>query len=532
MTHLVSEATEQADLPYAHGWKRWIVAIAVGALAALALPPIHAVFVLLLCIPVLLLLLKGCSSAAQSFWISWCFGFGRGLIGYYWISNALLVAPERFGWMIPFAVGGLAAVTATFAGLAGLGLYSLTRLKSSALKTSGWRYLVAFAALWVLAEWVQSWIFTGFPWNFMGTVWTAAPAMLQLASVGGVYLLSLVTLLLAGLPFAWLKATTKHQKRCILLGGPVVLGLIWGGGMIRLHGTANSQPASDVVVRLVQPNIAQTLKWDPAQREDNLQRLIELSTQPAAGTPPAVVIWPETAVPFFLEEDINHRRLAMQAVPSRGLLLTGIVRRSPPDAQTFQIWNSLQAFDEYGTVHGVYDKAHLVPFGEYVPLGTLLPLQKITPGSTSFSAGPGPRTLSLPGLPPMGVLICYEIIFPGAVVDPENRPAWILNVTNDGWYGISTGPYQHLASAQLRAVEEGVPVIRVANTGISAVIDSFGRIIYFLPLGDDGIIDSTLPNATDISTFYSTVGNSAPLLLCILLIGMAGFCKQPSRKNS
>ncbi len=508
-------------MPRLGGWKRWGLSVALGMLSALALPPIHAVFLLLLAIPGLLFLLERGLSPARAFWTAWFFGLGRGLIGYYWIANALLIAPERYGWMVPFAVGGLAAITGVFAGLAGLG--------TVVLRVSGWRRLVAFSALWVLAEWVQSWIFTGFAWNFMGSVWTAFPAMIQLASVGGVYLLSLVTLLLAGLPFLW--NGSRRRKTVIVAGGVLALGLIWGGGAVRLH-LADSSPVAGVTLRLVQPNIPQTLKWDPVQREENLNQLISLSMQPPVGPTPTHVIWPETAVPFFLEEDIHHRRLALQAVPPDGLLLTGIVRRSPPDADLFQVWNSLQAFDSLGNIHGVYDKAHLVPFGEYVPLGSVLPLRKLTAGSVDFSAGPGPRTLTLPGLPPVGPLICYEVIFPGQVVDRNARPQWLLNVTNDGWYGISAGPYQHLASAQLRAVEEGLPLVRVANTGISAVIDSYGNQVKFLPLGSSGIIDSSLPMPTTTSTIYSVTGNYGPLLLCIVLLGASRFRRQPSGKIS
>jgi apolipoprotein N-acyltransferase len=186
-----------------------------------------------------------------------------------------------------------------------------------------------------------------------------------------------------------------------------------------------------------------------------------------------------------------------------------------------EIWNSLQALNHQGEIVATYDKAHLVPFGEYVPLRGILPLAKITAGGINFTAGKGAATVDLPGLPPASPLICYEVIFPGEVVDRANRPSWLLNLTNDGWFGLSAGPYQHLAAARLRAVEEGLPLVRAANTGISAVVDPYGRVIGEIPLGTQGVLDSTLPLALSPSAPFAAIGLAAPLLLLLIISGLA-----------
>jgi apolipoprotein N-acyltransferase len=254
--------------------------------------------------------------------------------------------------------------------------------------------------------------------------------------------------------------------------------------------------------------------------EANLARHVSLTTGPGFARVTDVV-WPETAVPFAIGIDSAHRLALRAAVPPGGLLLTGVVRvERALDGQP-RFFNSLAAVDRAGDIVGTYDKHHLVPFGEYVPfrLRELFDLSKITPGSSDFSAGPGPETLALDGLPPFSPLICYEAIFPGEAVSAERRPAWLLNVTNDGWFGISSGPHQHFASARFRAVEQGLPLVRAANTGISAVVDAYGRVQAELGLGRTGVIDAPLPAAMP-ETFYAIYGDWT--VLGLIFLALAG----------
>jgi apolipoprotein N-acyltransferase len=273
------------------------------------------------------------------------------------------------------------------------------------------------------------------------------------------------------------------------------------------------------MLRVVQPNIAQTLKWVPAERARNFERLLELTASPAASgaAPVTHVIWPETAVPFFLERDAGARQAMASVTPSGGGIITGAPRvRTEADGGN-RFWNSLHAVDGSGAVVASYNKSHLVPFGEYMPLRGILPVGGIAAGATDFSSGPGPATLQVPGLPPFSPLICYEVIFPGAVKDSGNRPDWLLNVTNDAWYGNSAGPHQHFAISRVRAVEEGLPLVRSANTGISGIVDGYGRVTAYLALGERGIVDAGLPRALPI-TPYGQVGD---IILVVLLMSFS-----------
>ncbi|HLI19994.1 MAG TPA: apolipoprotein N-acyltransferase, partial [Stellaceae bacterium] len=224
------------------------------------------------------------------------------------------------------------------------------------------------------------------------------------------------------------------------------------------------------------------------------------------------------AAPPFLDRDGGARQAIAQAASSNGYVITGTTRTDPPPAPPTHVWNSLVAIDHEGTIRASYDKFHLVPFGEYVPLRSILPMQKITPGAIDFSAGDGPHTITLPGLPPFSPLICYEAIFPGAVIDPAHRPDWLLNITDDAWYGVTSGPFQHVAITRLRAIEEGLPLARASDNGISAMFDPFGRVVARLDLNAIGDLDVALPRPLP-PTLYSQVGD-APYLIALLLIGV------------
>ena len=292
--------------------------------------------------------------------------------------------------------------------------------------------------------------------------------------------------------------------------------LVWGGGSLRLAAAPalGADVVDGVVLRLVQPSIDQASKWKTGLRRAHVARQMRLSAAPGA-RPVSHVIWAETAVPYLLAREPELRARIAGIIPEGGLLLTGAPRAEAGGAEP-RLWNSLHALDTEGEIVGTYDKAHLVPFGEYTPLRSLLGLAKLTAGSTDFSPGPGRVTLQLPGLPAFSPLICYEAVFPGRVVASGARPQWILNITNDAWFGTSSGPYQHFASARTRAVEEGLPLVRVANNGISAVVDAYGRIVGRLGLNETGSLDAALPRPTKSILLYAKLGDWMALMVVLV----------------
>ncbi|HYI69949.1 MAG TPA: apolipoprotein N-acyltransferase [Skermanella sp.] len=492
------------------GWRRYAAAAAFGGLATLALPPAGAVPVLLLAFPGLLWLLEGAATKRSAFFTGWWFGFGHFVLGLYWISFALLTDVAKFWWMMPFAIAGLPALLAIFVGLATLVLHIACRR----LKLSGLARVLAFAIVWTIFEYLRGHVFTGFPWNLIGYSWTGFLPVLQSVAVIGIYGLGLLTVAVASLPALLSDPSESVMRgRASVAIGLVLVGAMGLAGWVRLS-QADSTTVPGARLRVVQPAIPQTLKWAPAERARNFERLLELTAEPAAAgaAPVTHVVWPETAVPFFVERDGGARQAMASVTPPGGSIITGAPRiRVEADGEN-RFWNSLHAVDGSGAVVASFDKFHLVPFGEYMPLRGILPVGGIAAGATDFSAGPGPATLSVPGLPPFSPLICYEVIFPGAVKDSHNRPDWLLNVTNDAWYGKTAGPHQHFEIARARAVEEGLPLVRAANTGISGVFDGYGRVTAYLALGERGVVDADLPAALPI-TPYGRFGDAVLVLL-------------------
>jgi apolipoprotein N-acyltransferase len=489
------------------GWRKLVLALFAGALAALALPPLWAVPVLPVSFSLLLVLLDGRIRARRAFLTGFLFGFGYFAVGIYWIGFALLVDAAKFGWLLPIAVTGIAAVLGLFAAIGCLPAWAALRWRGGYLAAG-----LMLAAGWTALEWVRNWIFTGFPWNPVGIVWTFSDAMIQPASVIGVFGLSALTVLLSCLPAIIMTAERRTAVRSTIAA--LLLVAVWAGyGLQRLQANPASY-AQGIGFRLVQANIEQANKWRRDMRIPNLTRLLALS---ADARPDWVthVIWPETAATFFLSENPEVVKAIAGIAPEGGAVLTGAPRLG--DAVEGQVYhNSLVAIDRNGSIRASYDKAHLVPFGEYVPLRDWLPLDRIVAGRGDFTPGPGPATIDLPGLPSFSPLICYEAIFPGAVVDADNRPAWMLNISNDAWFGISAGPHQHLQIARMRAVEEGLPLVRATNTGISAAFDPMGRETQRLDLDRQGVLDLRLPNPVASPTFFSSFGNAVPLCLALL----------------
>ncbi len=464
--------------------RRFALAAGLGVLATAALPPLHLLPLYLVAFTGLARLIDAAPGRRAAFAVGWWFGFGHFVSGLYWFANALMTDAERFGWLVAPAVFGISA---------GLAVYPALAAAAARLFPEGAPRIAGLAVAWTAAEWLRGTLFTGFPWNPIGLGWTVSDAMIQLAALTGVWGLSLLTVFAAAAPAALAAPGPACARWTPLALGAGLLAAVWIGGTVRLAG-ADEATVPDVRLRIVQPNVAQNHKWKPELRAALFRRHLELTTAPGFESV-THVIWPETAVPYALADRPRLRAAIAAVTPPGGAVITGAIRWSGGEAGERRIWNNLAAVDGRGRVIASYDKFHLVPFGEYVPFRSILPLDKITYGALDFSAGPGPRTLRVPGLPPFSPLICYEAIFPGQVLDASERPQWLLNITNDAWFGISSGPYQHFAAARLRAVEEGMPLVRAANTGISAVVDSYGRVRARLGLGEGGVLDAALPVA-------------------------------------
>lgn len=500
------------------GWRLHALAAACGALATLALPPVHLVVALAPAFAGLAWLIAAAPSPRRAFAVGWLFGIGHFATGLYWVSHALLVEPTRFGWMIPFALVGLGGGLGLFSGAAAAAAWGLAR--------RGIVLPLALAAAWLGAEWLRGHVLTGFPWNLAGTAWAGLPPIAGLAAFLGLYGLTALTVAVAALAGAARPALRHAALAAFALAQ--VLHLLWP---VLAPSRGDVAALDRPRLRLVQPDIPQSLKWDPRERQAHLQLTADLSLAPGVAAIDHV-LWPETATLFPLDGDAAFRRNLAALVPPRGYLLAGSTRveRTP----RLQVWNSLHALDGDGEIRATYDKFHLVPFGEYAPLRGVLPIDKLAVGPVDFSAGPGPRTLRLPGLPPFSPLICYESIFPGAVRDPADRPDWILVATNDAWFGASAGPHQHFAAAVFRAIEEGLPVVRVANGGMSGVIDARGHVLAALPLGARTHLDVVLPPPLP-PPLYARLGDGLLLALAALLLALgrigrdAGMAPPPAR---
>lgn len=434
-------------------------------------------------------------------------GIGWFALALFWIIEPFLVEPEIYGWMAPFALVLIAL---------GGALFWAVPVTLAAWLTPQWRTRgVAIAVALALSDWLRGWIFTGFPWALIGHVWIPTPVG-QTAAFGGALGLSVLTVVMAVLPTLLWRAGPVRPWAAFLPGtiaGLACLAALWAGGLARLAQPL--PPDTQTVLRIVQPNVLQDRKWDPAWMDVDFRRLLDLSAAPG---PHDLVIWPETAV-NFLANDLPDLQTDLVTASGRVPLILGIQRQ-----EDSRYYNSLVTLDRAGRPLRVYDKFHLVPFGEYIPWGDALSRFGISAFAAQqghgYSAGAGPQVLqSLGGAPNFQPLICYEAIFPQHLRRLADRPGWLLQITNDAWFGALSGPWQHLAQARLRAIESGLPLIRAANTGVSAVIDARGVIRQSLTLGVAGVIDAPLPGALPL-TPWMRWGN-APLLI-VLMTALCG----------
>ncbi|MFA6139559.1 MAG: apolipoprotein N-acyltransferase [Hyphomicrobium sp.] len=518
------------------GWRRSLTALGAGALSAAAMAPFFASPVLFITLPVLVWLIDGAAASGLSrrrqfqraAAAGWWFGFGYFLLGLFWIGEAFLVEAEVFAWMIPFAVllmpAGLALFTALAAGVARL-----------AWPPGIARVLVLSVTL-ASAEWLRGHVLTGFPWNVLGYALTWPLELMQAASVFGIYGLTLLCVAVFAGPLVLIAgakpgATAERVVLQALALAVVPLLMLYGLGAWRLAGEPTVM-LDTARIRIVQASVPQRDKWRPEKQREIFEDQLALSRRDASGRQDDLagithLIWPEAAMPFLPLEHPEALAAIGATLPPGTQLLSGALRLKKPApglGAPREAYNSLMVFGDQGSLEQTYDKIHLVPFGEYLPMQGLLEsigLQQLTRWRGGFASGPVPRPLmSIPGLPPVGALICYEAIFPTAIVQGPARPGLLINVTNDGWFGDTTGPWQHFHQARVRAVEEGLPIVRAANNGVSAVVDPSGRVVAMLRLNARGVIDSQIPGSI-ASTVYATLGDCTFVGLALIFITAA-----------
>ncbi|MGL4637378.1 MAG: apolipoprotein N-acyltransferase [Beijerinckiaceae bacterium] len=510
------------------GWKRLAVAIAAGGVAALSMPPLNAMPVLALAFPVAVWLIDGATAGPGRFsWptlkaafsAGWGFGFGYFLVGFWWLGAAFLVEDDGFIWAMPLGVVGLPAALALFHGFG----FLIARLFWS----TGSRRIFAFAAGMATVEWLRSFILTGFPWNSIGQALAGFDATAQMASVVGLQGLTILALLIFSAPATLGSGETAGQRWRMPVLAFACLAGITGFGLWRLQANQIAM-LPDVKIRIMQPNLSQREKHR-MNGQEVLTRYLKLSDR---ATTPGVsgiadvthLVWPESPFPFLLAREPQALAQISGLLKPRTILITGAARAEDAVGANgkARYFNSMHVVGPDGVITDSYDKTHLVPFGEYLPFSEWfgkLGIRQFIEIPGGFEAGLRRKPIAVKGFPVTLPLICYEAIFPAELLAWNSRPALFLNVTNDGWFGITSGPHQHFAQARLRTIEFGVPLVRAANTGISAIIDPLGRIVSSLPLGVEGVVDGPLPSVLK-NTIYSGVGDVLAILLLIFSFGL------------
>ena len=495
-------------------WTRIGLALAAGVLAALVHPP-FSVLPGLVAYPLLMLLAERSGSVRGAFWVGWLAGFGYFLVGCWWVAEAFLVNPAQ-AWMAPFAASLLPAGIGPFWG----GATALYRR----FAPSGLSRVLVFAALFALFEWLRGHVLTGFPWNPAGAGWAAGSAASQFAAVAGVYGLGLVTVAAASAFGPLVSPGPRKARAGVALAGAAVLAALIVGGTIRLAGAQVRE--TPTLVRIVQADVDQQSKWTPEAYRSIVERYVNLTGRPGAGQPD-LIVWPEGALPasfddVFAPGSPDGAAIARAMAPGQ-TLLAGFARGERDAEGRARYYNSLIALSDGGgeglRVAAVYDKHRLVPFGEFLPLGEVmgaLGIRSLVHMPADFSAGPTPAPIDLPNGPRVQPLICYESLYPGFTPAGRGRPEWIVNVSNDAWFGATSGPLQHLNLASYRAIETGLPVVRATPAGVSAVIDPWGRVVdgQRLDSGESGVIDARLP-VPAATTLFGRLGD---LLFWLMLL--------------
>lgn len=526
----------RVSLAAASPWQRRAIACVAGSASVLAFAPVFAWPVLFITLPLIVWLIDvsdGWKDAAHS---GWWFGFGYFFFGLFWIGEAFLVEAEKFAWLLPVAVtllpAGLALFWAAAAGAARL------------YWPQGIARVFVFAVLVATAEWLRGHILTGLPWNLLGYALTYPLSLMQSAALFGAYGLTALAALIFPMPLVFLgdrggKPLWPDIVKAVALAA-VPIGLLFGYGAWRLSAPQAVVPG--VKLRIVQPSVPQREKWMAEHQRRIFQDHLDLTLTKPQGARDDLqsithVVWPEAAMPFLPLEHPEAMQAIASVLPPGRQLITGALRReataadgTPLPLLEHKLYNGILVFNDAGELTARYDKIHLVPFGEYLPADPVLSaigLKKLTYGRGAFSEGTSPRPmLSIPGLPPALGLVCYEVLFPGEIVQTVDRPAVLINVTNDGWFGNTTGPRQHFHQARVRAVEEGLPIVRAANNGISAVIDGYGRALHTIGLNERGTVDSDLPTAA-APTLYARLGDVLLVPLLLGFLAVAAVLRKP-----
>lgn len=494
-------------------WRPLAATALLGALVATGQAPLGWVWLAFPALIGLLALGRMARSARSAALLGWLAGTGYFAAALNWIVEPFLIEPELYGWLAPFGLIGLSGGLALFWAVA----FGLAR------RLGGGPIRLALGLS--LVELARGYVLTGFPWALVGYIWTDT-VFAQLAAWVGPYGLTALTLAMAALPvwlWARIRVSTIALKAGSILGITAGLGtLLWSAGVALENRPAPDTAGDAPVLRLVQPNAPQDQKWDPDMIPVFFNRMVGYS---AEGPAPDLILWPESAVPVLLEN--SAETLAYISERARGVpMLLGIQR-----SEGRNFYNSAVLVDNKGRATQVYDKFHLVPFGEYMPFPALWRRLGIDGLAArvdgGYSAGPGPRVIDL-GFARALPLICYEAVFP-QYVRQDDRPDLLVQLTNDAWFGANTGPYQHLAQARMRAIESGLPMVRVANTGVSAVIDAKGQIAAALPLNEAGYLDAELPGALP-PTLYSRTGD-LPLVVLLILLACAAIGVKPRNND-
>lgn len=519
------------------GWPRAGLAFAAGLVAALSLQPVNALPLLGLSFPVLVWLLDGLAVsgrkrlAIQAFMIGWSFGFGYFLAGLWWLGAAFVIGGEQFVWLLPLGVVGLPAGLAIFMGVG--------VMLARGFWSAGIMRLFALAFGLGVSEWARASLLTGFPWNGFGQAFADHLVLAQGASLIGAEGLGLFAIVVFAAPATLGTGRTLAARWGMPALAALLLAALAAFGLARLQATGGSRTdldriamVPDIRLRIMQPNVAQEEKNRPGSASAILDRYLQLSDRATGPRNTGIsdvthLFWPEAPFPFVLDREPR----ALEAIAARlsggTVLVTGSIRaeEAPDQWRRFRFFNSIQVLDRNGLV-GSYDKVHLVPFGEYLPLENLLrsfglePFVRVIGG---FSAAPERRPLDIPGLPGSIPVICFETIFPRELAASVTGSAVFVNVTNDAWFGRTPGPYQHLAQARLRSIEFGQPMVRAANSGISAVIDPYGRILASLPLDRADVIDSPLPAGLAGTLYSQTFWYSyATVMILLAALGLLG----------
>ena len=531
LTGALAALPETAVLSW--GWRRRAIAFFAGTIGAFALPPFGVFAAMVVPMTVAVWLIDGSGSAVRpallarskaAFGAGWWLGFGYFLVGLWWIGSACLVDGNEFVWALPLGVLVLPAALALFwaCGFALAGLFW----------SAGPARIFALAFGLGVSEWTRCLLFTGFPWNDVGMALGSNLTLAQIASVVGLHGLTFIAVAAFAAPATlWSPGQRGAAPAPTIVAALALLGIA-AFGAHRLSAPP-SATVPNVRLRLMQPDVSQGASFSPENRDAIVRRYLELSDRDGrleTGNDPIThLIWPESAFPFILSRDPQALGDIASLLGPNAVLLTGAARVEMRPGNDPKYYNSIEIVDRRGLMHERYDKQHLVPFGEYVPFGAFLEKTGVTqfvqaPGG--FTAGTGRRTLHAPGLPTATPLICYEAIFPleiGDALSQAERPGWLLNVTDDAWFGTTPGPYQHYAQARLRAIELGLPLVRVANSGISAIIDGFGREIAAAPLGAEDVLDGGLPEPLP-PTWQSRFGSAtaAAVALALLLLTFLG----------